>query len=171
MRLTSNWPHPQSFASLNTSFIYIRPRLRNYEAELATRRLPHCQHALCRKCPRKLQIFQKFLKIYIILKYLGPNKNIFTLSLKSLCGLLSVCYKTTLTTGGVGVAGTFTPASKLGPFLWWSLALGMPIYSNLQLNGASGESRKPPDPLFCFKNRGSGGFRVSLKAPFIWKLL
>ena len=40
-----------------------------------------------------------------------------TLSLKSLYGLLSVCYKTTLTTGGVGVAGTCPPTSKLGPFL------------------------------------------------------
>ena len=32
---------------------------------------------------------------------------------ETLYGLLSVCYKTTLTTGGVGVAGTCPPTSKL----------------------------------------------------------
>ena len=47
----------------------------------------------------------------------------------------------------------------------------MPIYSNFQINGALGETRKPPDPLFLKQNRGPGGFRVPPKAPFIWKLL
>ena len=51
------------------------------------------------------------------------------------------------------------------------LSLSMPIWSNFQLNGALGETGKPPDPLFCFKNRWSEGFRVSHKAPFNWKLL
>ena len=49
--------------------------------------------------------------------YIAKVIKICTLSLKSLYGLLSVCYKTTLTTGGVGVAGTCPPTSKLGPFL------------------------------------------------------
>ena len=40
-----------------------------------------------------------------------------TLSLKSLSLLSSVCYKTTQTTGGVGVAGACPPASKLDKFL------------------------------------------------------
>ena len=62
-----------------------------------------------------------------------------TLSLKSLSGLSSVCYKTTLITGGVGFAGAGPPTSKLGTFLLWPLALSMPIYSNFQINGASGE--------------------------------
>ena len=76
-----------------------------------------------------------------------------TLSLKSLSLLLSVCYKTTQTTGAVGMAGAYPPTSKLGTFLLWSLALSMPIYSNFQINGALGESRKPPDPRFLKQNR------------------
>ena len=71
----------------------------------------------------------------------------------------------------MGRTGTAPPTSKLGTFLSWPLALSMSIYSNFQINGASGETLKPPDPPFCFKNRGSGGFRVSPEAPFIWKLL
>ena len=51
------------------------------------------------------------------------------------------------------------------------LSLSMPIYSNFQLNRASGETGKPPDPLSMKQNRGSGDFRVSPKAPFNWKLL
>ena len=94
-----------------------------------------------------------------------------TLSLKSLHRLSSVRYKTTQTTGGVGVAGACPPTSKLGTFLLWSLALIMPIYRNFQKNGALGETWKPPDPLFLKQNRGLGGFRVPPKAPFIWKLL
>ena len=78
---------------------------------------------------------------------------IHTLSLISLSGLSSVCYKTTLTTGGVGVARAGPPTSKLGTLLLWSLALSMPIYSNFQINGASGETLKPPDPLFLKQNR------------------
>ena len=78
----------------------------------------------------------------------------YTLSLKSLYGLSSVCYKTTQTTGGVGVAGACPPTSELGKFLLWSLALSMPIYSNFQINGALGETRKPPDPRFLKQNRG-----------------
>ena len=34
-----------------------------------------------------------------------------------------------------------------------------------------GRNSETSRPLFCFKNLGSGGFRVSPKAPFIWKLL
>ena len=83
----------------------------------------------------------------------------YTLSLKSLSGHSSVCYKTSLNTGGVGRAGAAPPTSNLGKFLSWPLALSMSIYSNFQINGASGETLKPPDPLFCFKKRGSGGFR------------
>ena len=55
-------------------------------------------------------------EVKLILQFLNTY-DIHTLSLKSLYGLLSVCYKTTLTTGGVGVAGTCPPTSKLGPFL------------------------------------------------------
>ena len=47
----------------------------------------------------------------------------------------------------------------------------MSINSNFQINGASGETLKPPDPRFLKQNRGSGGFRVFPEAPFIWKLL
>ena len=72
------------------------------------------------------------------------------LSLNSLSGLSSVCYKSTLITGGVGGAGTF---------LLWYLALSMPIYGNFQISGASGDT--PPDPLFQKQNRVSGGLRVS----------
>ena len=74
-----------------------------------------------------------------------------TLSLKSLSLLLSVCYKTTQTTGGVGVAGGYPPTYKLGTFLLRPLALRMPIESNFQINEALGETRKPPDPYFASK--------------------
>ena len=69
----------------------------------------------------------------------------------------SVCNKITQTTGDVGGAVAYPTFSKLGTFLLWALALSlsMPIYSNLQINGASGETLTPPDSLFCFKNRGS----------------
>ena len=77
-----------------------------------------------------------------------------TLSLKSLSGLSSVCYKTTLIPSAVGWAGAGPPTSKLRTFLLWSLALSMPIYSNFQTNGASGETLKPPDPYFASKIRG-----------------
>ena len=96
---------------------------------------------------------------------------IHTLSLKSLYGLSSVCYKTTQIASGVEGTGAAPPTSKLGRFLSRPLALSKPFYSNFQINGASGETLKPPDPLFCFKNQGSGGFIVSPEAPFIWKLL
>ena len=94
-----------------------------------------------------------------------------TLSQKSLSGLSSVCYKTIQIAGGVGGTGTAPPTSKLGTFLSRPLALSKPIYSNFQINRASGETLKPPDPQFLKQNRGSGGFRVSPEAPFIWKLL
>ena len=45
------------------------------------------------------------------LRSLGPK---LTLSLKSLCRLYSVCYKTTKATGCVGLAGACPPTSKLG---------------------------------------------------------
>ena len=82
---------------------------------------------------------------------LFENCMVYTLSLKSLSLLLSVCYKTTQTTGSVGVAGACPPTSELGKFLLWSLALSMPIYSNFQINGALGETQKPPDPYFASK--------------------
>ena len=87
---------------------------------------------------------------------MGPDlvSIIGTLSLKSLSLLLSVCYKSTQTTDGVAVAGAYPPTSKLGTFLLWSLALSMPIYSNFQINGALGETRKPPDPRFLKQNMG-----------------
>ena len=62
-----------------------------------------------------------------------------TLYLKSLSGLSSVCYKTTQIAGGVGGNGAAPPTSKLGTFLSWPLALSMSIYSNFQINEASGE--------------------------------
>ena len=68
-----------------------------------------------------------------------------TLSLKSFSGLSSVCYKTAQITGGVGGAVACPPTSKLGTFLLWPLALSMQIYSNFQINGASGETLKPPE--------------------------
>ena len=46
-----------------------------------------------------------------------------TLSLKSLYGHSSVCYRTTLYTGGVGRAGAAPPTSKLRTFLSRYLAL------------------------------------------------
>ena len=52
------------------------------------------------------------------------------------------------------MAGAGPPTSELGKFLLWSLALSMPIYSNFQINGALGETRKPPDPRFLKQNRG-----------------
>ena len=79
---------------------------------------------------------------------------IHTLSPISVSGLSTVRYKTTLNKGSVGRAGATPPTYKLGKFLSWPLALSMSTYSNFQINGASGE------------NRGSGGFRVSLEAPF-----
>ena len=88
-----------------------------------------------------------------------------TLSLKSLSGHSSVCYKTSLNTGVVGQTGAAPPTSKLEKFLSWPLALSMSIYSNFQINGASGETLKPPDPRFLKQNRG---LEVT---PFIWKLL
>ena len=71
----------------------------------------------------------------------------------------------------MGRAGAAPPTSKLGKFLSWPLALSMSIYSNFQINGALGETLKPPDPRFLKQNRGPGGFRVSPEAPFILKLL
>ena len=58
----------------------------------------------------------------------------------------------------MGRAGAAPPTSKLGKFLSWPLALSKPIYSNFQINGASG------DPYFASK---IGGLEVS---EFILKL-
>ena len=91
-----------------------------------------------------------------------------TLSLKSLSGLSSVCYKTTKIAGGVGGTGAAPPTSKLGTFLSRPLALSKPTYSNFQINGVSGETLKPPDPRFLKQNKS---LEVSPEAPFIWKLL
>ena len=81
-----------------------------------------------------------------------------TLSPISLSGLSSVRYKTTQNTGSVGRAGAAPPTYKLGKFLSWPLALSMSTYSNFQINGASGETLKPPDPYFASK---IGGLEVS----------
>ena len=81
-------------------------------------------------------------------------KIIYVIVSKNLSGLSSVFYKTSLITGGVGWAGAGPPTSKLETFLLWPLALSMPICSNFQINGASGGTLKPPDPLFLKQNRG-----------------
>ena len=81
-----------------------------------------------------------------------------TLSPISLSGLSTVRYKTTQNTGSVGRAGAAPPTYKLGKFLSWPLALSMSTYSNFQINGASGETLKPPDPYFASK---IGGLEVS----------
>ena len=92
-------------------------------------------------------------------KILSTHSNtIHTLSLKSLSGLSSVCYKTTQIAGGVGGNGAAPPTSKLGTFLSRPLALSKPTYSNFQINGVSGETLKPPDPYFASK---IGGLEVS----------
>ena len=82
-------------------------------------------------------------------RLIGP-----TLSLKSLSGLSSVCYKTTQIVGGVGGTGDAPPTSKFGRFLLRPLTLSKPIYNNFQINGASRETLKPPDPYFASKIRG-----------------
>ena len=71
----------------------------------------------------------------------------------------------------MGWAGAAPPTYKFGKFLSWPLALSMSTYSNFQINGASGETLKPPDPYFASIIGVSGGFRVSPEAPFTWKLL
>ena len=89
-------------------------------------------------------------KMYVSFRYISMLFfiviDIHTLSLKSLSGHSSVCYKTGLNTGGVGQAGAAPPTSKLEKFLSWPLALSVLIYSNFQINGTSGETLKPPDP-------------------------
>ena len=112
-------------------------------------------------------------RLYVyIYNHLGAVHKLCTYTVsKNLSGHSSVCYKTSLNTGGVGQAGNAPPTSKLEKFLSWPLALSMSIYSNFQINGASGGNLKPPDPRFLKQNGGSGGFRVSPEAPFIWKLL
>ena len=79
---------------------------------------------------------------------------IHTLCPISLSGLSSVRYKTTQNTGSVGRAGAATPTYKLRKFLSWPLALSMSTYSNFQINGASRETLKPPDPRLLKQNRG-----------------
>ena len=87
-----------------------------------------------------------------------PNARIeikwYTLSPISVSGFSTVCYKTILNTGSVGWAGAPPPTYKLGKFLSWPLALSMSTYSNFQINGASGETLKPPDPRLLKQNRG-----------------
>ena len=77
------------------------------------------------------------------------HKALYTLSPISLSGLSTVRYKTTQNTGSVGRAGAAPPTYKLGKFLSWPLALSMSTYSNFQINRASGETLKPPDPYFA----------------------
>ena len=103
----------------------------------------------------------------------------YTLSLKSLSGHSSVCYKTSLNTGGVGQAGAAPPTSKLEKFLSWPLALSMLIYSNFQINGTSGEILKPPDPYFAskighdknFPNLEVGGAAPARPTPPVFRLV
>ena len=51
-------------------------------------------------------------------KFSRPMR-IYTVSKKSFPAFLSVCYKITLTTGGVGVAGACPPTSNLGTLGPW----------------------------------------------------
>ena len=88
------------------------------------------------------------------IKALGYVTNAYTLSPISLSGLSTIRYKTTLNTGSVGWAGAAPPTCELGKFLSWPLALSMSTYSNFQINGASGETLKPPGPRFLKQNRG-----------------
>ena len=99
------------------------------------------------------QFFQK-LKILKVAHIRGTLFSICTLSPISVSGLSTVCYKTTLNTGRVGWAGAAPPTYKFGKFLSWPLALSMSTYSNFQINGASGETLKPPDPRLLKQNRG-----------------
>ena len=73
------------------------------------------------------------------------------------------------------MAGACPPTSELGKFLLWSLALSMPIYSNFQINGALGETRKPPDPYFASKNVPNlevGGQAPAMPTPpVVWVVL
>ena len=54
----------------------------------------------------------------------------------------------------MGGARAGPPTPKLGTILLWFLALSMSIYCNLQINGALGETLKPPDLYFTSKIRG-----------------
>ena len=71
----------------------------------------------------------------------------------------------------VGEAEGGSHTTKLENYFVVPLALRMPIYSNFQINGASEETLKPPDPRFLKQNRGSGDFRVSPEVSFICKLI
>ena len=73
----------------------------------------------------------------------------YTLSLKSLSGLSSVFYKTTLITGGVGGAVAGPPTSKLGTILLWSWTLSkyadyFKQFSNKWSFGRKSETSRPP---------------------------
>ena len=91
-------------------------------------------------CERFWEIWQKLLATLLNEEICSVIVCNTTLSLKSLSGLSYVCYKITLITGGVG--GADPPTSKLGTHLLWSFALSIPIYSNFQINGTSGETLK-----------------------------
>ena len=86
----------------------------------------------------KIQI-GRFTYVLLIQYWQGTFENRCTLSLKSLSGLSSVCYKTTHIAGGVRGTGATPPTSKLGTFLSRPLALSKPTYSNSQINGALGQ--------------------------------
>ena len=79
-----------------------------------------------------------------------------TLSLKSLSGLSSVCYKTTQIAGGVEGTVAAPPTSKLRTFLSRPLALSKPIYGNFQINGALGENLKYEVSQFLGVEAGHG---------------
>ena len=51
-------------------------------------------------------------------------------------------------------AGAAPLTFKLRPFLSWPLTVSVSIYSHFQINGASGETLKPPDPHIASKTVG-----------------
>ena len=107
-----------------------------------------------------LQNFESFLPTYI-----------HTLCPISVSGLSTVRYKTILNAGSVGWAVAAPPTYKLGKFLSWPLALSMLTYSNFQINGASRETLKPPDPYFASKIEGLEVSEFLPKLYFFWILL
>ena len=58
----------------------------------------------------------------------------------------------------------------VGTYLLCPLALGMPTYSNLQINGAFGETFFE-NYNFIVVKMATKNLKVSFEAPFIWKLL
>ena len=96
---------------------------------------------------------------YLIANFF-PHTIPYTLSQKCLSGHSSLCYETTLSTGGVG-------RSRAAPYLKiedvFVMALGSKC-SNFQINGASGATLETLRPPILTQIRGADVcFRVSLK--------